>query len=140
MKKINELINAIKEIDVCLDKYEYNNCSYEEYKSMISQGQHGNRCIRNLYLFGHHFWTSIMDNVFNECKQYTNKIYLYDKGKYLLLDEDKQKINKLAESVITIRHELKKDFDKYGIYPIEMEQILNNLITMHTILKSYAAL
>lgn len=124
MKNINDVIKSIKTIDKLLDKYEYSGIPYEEYVHMKEQNKRGNRSMRKIVLYGsggRHLWASYYNNTFDELKKYINTIY-----------KNNENINydieiKLMVGLKEIRDQFNKDIDKYGLFPLESEEIKDNI-------------
>ena len=136
MKDLNILINAIKEIDKCLDAYDFKDYTFEEYQDSIMKGEKGNKGLRNLIKYnsaGSYVWTSWMQESLDNSKRYANILYKMDKNNGSMSVNDKDKLLLLIKRLGETKKTFKKNTDDYSIYPIQSELIGENL----TIIKSY---
>lgn len=140
MKKLNEIIGFVKEIDECLDAYSFKGYTFEEYKKAIENGEKGTNGLRNIIKYnsgGQHIWKTYMQTSLDDTKKYINKIYLYKKGKYVINDEDKKNIISLIKMLRQTKDVFKKDTDNYSLYPIKSETIGHNLGVIAQYLENY---
>lgn len=130
MKKLDEVILLIKEIDECLDAYSFKGYTFEEYEKIINEGKTGDRGLRNLIKYnsgGSYVWVSWMQDCLDKCKKYTNKIWLEDKKKEIITIDDIYQIKLLIKRIRETKTAFKKNTDDYSLYPLHSEKIGNNL-------------
>lgn len=139
MENLNKIINLIKEIDECLDAYEYNGYTYEEYKKDIDRGIRGNKGLRNLIKYnssGSHVWNDWMQECLDNCKKQVNNIYTSKKNNtkplFDILD-----FSRLIKRIRETRDTFKKNTDNYSLYPIQSETIGNNLTIIANYFEKY---
>jgi len=129
---INILIDKIREIDKCLDAYDYMNCTYEEYLECIRQNKTGNMSLRHRIISGHHIWDNHMEDTLYKTKQLTNLLY---KKSYNKINTDD--VIKLIGNLALSRDNFYKKTDSLSIYPIQSITIRDNLNTIIEILSRY---
>ena len=130
MKDLDNIVSLIKEIDECLDKYDFKGYTFEEYEKAIKEGKKGTKGLRNLIKYnssGLYIWPTWMQDCLDNCKTYINKIWLVNKNKYYITNDDLNKIKILVERIRETRSAFKKNTDNCSIYPIESEKICSNL-------------
>ena len=140
MKKLDEVILLIKEIDECLDKYDFKGYTFEEYENAIKEGKKGNKGLRNLVKYnssGSYIWSTWMQDCLDNCKTYINKIWLVNKNKYNITTDDLIKIKMLVKRIRETRSAFKKNTDDFSIYPIQSEKIGSNLTDIANYFEKY---
>lgn len=140
MKDLDNIVSLIKEIDECLDKYDFKGYTFEEYERAIKEGKKGTKGLRNLIKYnssGLYIWSTWMQACLDNCKTYINKIWLVNKNKYDITTDDLNKIKILAERIRETRSAFKKNTDNCSIYPIESEKICSNLTDIANYFEKY---
>lgn len=136
MKDLDILINAIKEVDKCLDAYDFKGYSFEEYEDCIKRGIKGDKGLRNLVKYnssGSYVWNTWMQESLDNSKKYANILYKINKNNGSMSVNDKDKLLLLIKRLGETKKTFKKNTDDYSIYPIQSLSIGENL----TIIKSY---
>lgn len=127
---INTLINKIKEIDSALDAYEFRGYTYEEYCSIKRDNKRGDKSLRCAIMYnkaGAHIWSGIMQDSIDRAKQITNKLYLADKNRYIMTDDDMNEIKLLVKRLNEVRDVFYKNTDGLSTYPVQAEIIYDNI-------------
>ena len=140
MKNLDNIVSLIKEIDECLDKYDFKGYTFEEYENAIKEGKKGTKGLRNLIKYnssGLYIWSTWMQACLDNCKTYINKIWLVNKNKYDITTDDLNKIKILVERIRETRSAFKKNTDNCSIYPIESEKICSNLTDIANYFEKY---
>ena len=140
MKDLDNIVSLIKEIDECLDKYDFKGYTFEEYENAIKEGKKGTKGLRNLIKYnssGLYIWSTWMQACLDNCKTYINKIWLVNKNKYDITTDDLNKIKILVERIRETRSAFKKNTDNCSIYPIESEKICSNLTDIANYFEKY---
>lgn len=140
MKDLDNIVSLIKEIDECLDKYDFKGYTFEEYERAIKEGKKGTKGLRNLIKYnssGLYIWSIWMQDCLDNCKAYINKIWLVDKNKYDITTDDLNKIKILVKRIRETRSAFKKNTDDFSIYPIESEKIGSNLTDIAKYFEKY---
>ena len=140
MKDLYNIVSLIKEIDECLDKYDFKGYTFEEYERAIKEGIKGTKGLRNLIKYnssGLYIWSIWMQDCLDNCKAYINKICLVDKNKYDITTDDLNKIKILVKRIRETRSAFKKNTDDFSIYPIESEKIGSNLTDIAKYFEKY---
>ena len=140
MKDLDNIVSLIKDIDECLDKYDFKGYTFEEYEKAIKEGKKGTKGLRNLIKYnssGLYIWSTWMQDCLNNCKKYINKIWLVNINKYDITNDDLNKIKILAERIRETRSAFKKNTDNCSIYPIESEKICSNLTDIANYFEKY---
>ena len=135
MSNLQIIIDKIKEIDNCLDAYEYGNLTYDEYKKYNENNIHGNWSLRRRYFHSKPIWESIIQNIFDKLKDTINLIYKEQKHntKYV----DSKKLNMLINDLKYTEKQFKKNTDNCSVYPIKSETIKDNLLYIIAYLENY---
>lgn len=151
MKDLDNIVSLIKEIDECLDKYDFKGYTFEEYEKAIKEGKKGTKGLRSLIKYnssGLYIWSIWMQDCLDNCKTYINKIWLANKNKLRLMDvstqykydittDDLNKIKILVKRIRETRSAFKKNTDDFSIYPIESEKIGSNLTDIANYFEKY---
>lgn len=127
---INTLINKIKEIDSALDAYEFRGYTYEEYCKDKQDNKHGMKSLRHAPMYnknGANIWSNVMQNSIDRAKQITNKLYLADKNRYKLSNDDMKEIMLLIKRLNEVKEIFYKNTDGLSTYPVQAEIIYDNI-------------
>lgn len=140
MKDLDNIVSLIKDIDECLDKYDFKGYTFEEYEKAIKEGKKGTKGLRNLIKYnssGLYIWSTWMQDCLDNCKTYINKIWLVNINKHDITNDDLNKIKILVERIRETRSAFKKNTDNCSIYPIESEKICSNLTDIANYFEKY---